>query len=180
MLGSATYLWLALLSALPLPSIGDGEAAGSVSAFCKQTKYTSIAGCQPRLSVTDTSLATGLWHVTGIPRHGSLGVGHTMGMFLYSHGVGTGQSPFQSNIPMGTLCIWGLQLSGPGCGASVLPAAQPGVCNPGPIQTAMACNGGALGLAVGEDVNVQFWYRDSVPGSPANSNLTNALFYTLR
>lgn len=151
-----------------------------MTVFCKQTKPTSIAGCQPRLGVTDTSLATGVWRVTDIPRHPSLGAGSVMGMFLYSHGIGTGQSQFQSNIPMGTLCMANLQLSGLGCGASVLPSAQPGVCNPGPILTAMACNGGALGLVVGEDVNVQFWYRDPGPGTGYNSNLTNALFYTLR
>lgn len=180
MLGLTANLWLAFLSALALTSVRDEEAAGNVTVFCLQTKITSIAGCKPRFGLTDTSLATGVWQVTNIPRAPDLGVGPTIGMFLYSNGVGTGQSTLQNTIPMGTLCIWPLQLSGWGCGASVLPSAQPGVCNPGPIQTAMACNGGALGLAVGEDVNVQFWYRDPIPTNAANSNLTNALFYTLR
>jgi hypothetical protein len=174
--------WTLVLASIALalaPALSSAQIGG-VTVFCMQTKNTSIAGCQPRRSVTDTSLATGVWQVTHIPRHGSLGVGSTMGMFLYSHGVGVGQSAFTSTIPMGTLCIVGLQLSGVGCGASVLPSALPGVCNPGPIQTAMACNAGALGLTVREDVNVPFWYRDPLSPGSSNSNLTHALFYTLR
>jgi hypothetical protein len=62
----------------------------------------------------------------------------------------------------------------------VLTDAQPGVCNSGPMTVAVDCNGGALGIAVGEDVNVQLWYRDPKHGEHGNANLSNAVFYTVQ
>jgi hypothetical protein len=40
------------------------------------------------------------------------------------------------------------------------------------------CNAGALGINIGEDVNVQCWYRD--PPNLCLSNFTNAIFYTVQ
>jgi hypothetical protein len=61
-----------------------------------------------------------------------------------------------------------------------LPGALAATCNAGPMETALNCNQGALGIAVGEDVNVQFWYRDPSAVAPGNSNLSNAVYYTVR
>ena len=44
------------------------------------------------------------------------------------------------------------------------------------MTTAVNCNGGALGILPGEDVNVQLWYRDPFLGNDAN--FSNAVFYT--
>ncbi|HVS19092.1 MAG TPA: hypothetical protein VMT18_10875 [Planctomycetota bacterium] len=35
-------------------------------------------------------------------------------------------------------------------------------------------------LSVGEDVNVQLWYRDPLPSDPGNANLSNLAFYTVQ
>lgn len=183
MLGSSTNLLLALLSAFPIEPANDGEAAGTVTVYCMQTKPTSVPGCLTQLSVTDTSLATGVWQATKIARGAGAGVGNAIGIFIYSHGVGIGKSAISVNVPMGTLCI-GLhgykdfQRSAPPCPAALLPGALAGTCNAGPMETSLNCNRGVLGIAVGEDVNVQFWYRD--PESSGLSNLSNAIFYTVR
>jgi len=33
---------------------------------------------------------------------------------------------------------------------------------------------------VGQDVNVQLWYRDPLPGNGGNANFSNAVFYTVQ
>jgi hypothetical protein len=38
------------------------------------------------------------------------------------------------------------------------------------------CNGGALGITAGEDVNVQLWHRD--PTASGTADFSNAVFYT--
>lgn len=156
-------------------------ARGStVVKYCTQTKPTSVANCIAELGVTDTSVATGVWQATKIARHSSAGVGTSIGIFIYSHGVGIGQSLINVQVPMGNLCV-GLngykdfKRSAPPCPAAQLPGAVPG-CNAGPMETALACNQGALGIAVGDDVNVQFWYRD--PYASGTASFSNAIFYT--
>jgi hypothetical protein len=144
--------------------------------YCTQSKATSVAGCTAVLTVLDCSVAGGVWSSTNIPRDVSAGVGTALGIYIYTHGVGIGQSAFTANIPFGTLCLAGFKRSAPSCSPATVPGAQPGVCNAGPMTTAVNCNGGALGILPGHDVNVQLWYRDPFPGNDAN--LSNAVFYT--
>ena len=59
-------------------------------------------------------------------------------------------------------------------------SALAGVCNPGTMSLPLTCNAGALGLAVGEDVNVQLWYRDPTGGGGGEARFSNAIFYTLQ
>jgi hypothetical protein len=142
-------------------------------AFCLQTKPTSVPGCSATLSATTTSLASGLWTVTSIP---SAAAANVVGIFLYTHGVGIGQSTSSAAVPFGTLCLAGFKRASPACAPSVL-AATAG-CNTGPMTLAPDCNGGALGIAVGEDLNVQFWHRD--PTAAGSANFSNAIFYTVQ
>ncbi len=146
--------------------------------YCAQFKATSKTGCFPMLSAWDPTLATGSWDTTLIPRHSTAGVGNVLGIYIYTHGAAIGQSPFTANIPFGTLCLSGFQRSAPSCPPVILVGAQPGTCNLGVMSLDLDCNGGVLGLAVGEDVNVQFWYRD--PGSPGDAGFSNAIFYTVQ
>jgi len=48
------------------------------------------------------------------------------------------------------------------------------------MNVAINCNGGALGIVVGEDVNAQLWYRDPTSANPGNANFSNAIFYTVQ
>jgi hypothetical protein len=157
---------------------GDDPCSGAQS-FCVQTKPTSVPGCTATLEVDDCTLAAGVWSSTNIPRDSAAGLGTSIGIYVYTHGVAIGQSAFSSGVPYGTLCLQGFKRSSPACAPATLPGAQPGVCNSGAMTTAANCNGGALGLAVGEDVNVQLWYRDPMASSPGNANFSNAVFYTL-
>ena len=141
--------------------------------MCTQTKPTSVPGCFATLSATNTSLATGLWTVTNIP---SATAATVVGIFIYTDGVGIGQSTFSATVPFGTLCLAGFKRSAPACAPAVL-AASAG-CNTVPMTLSPNCNGGALGIAVGEDVNVQFWYRD--PPAVGTANFSNAIFYTVQ
>jgi hypothetical protein len=154
----------------------DGRA-GAVG-YCTQTKPTSVSGCSAELDVTDLTLATGVWTATDIPRQAGLGTGTVLGIFIYTDGVGIGQSAFSANTAFGTLCLSGFKRSAPACAPATLANAQAGVCNPGPMTTSVNCGGGALGIAVGEDVNAQLWYRD--PGAGGNANFSNAIFYTVQ
>jgi hypothetical protein len=156
----------------------ESQSDAGPSTYCTQSKTTSVAGCTASLTATDTSLATGLWRATDIPRQAGLGAGTVLGVFFYTDGAGIGQSTFQADVPFGRLCLSGFKRSSPACAPALLTGVQPGLCNPGPMTTAPACNGGALGIAVGEDVNVQLWYRD--PGSAGDANLSNAIFYTVQ
>jgi hypothetical protein len=145
--------------------------------YCAQVKVTSVAGCTAVMTVPDCSVATGVWTTTNIPRDATAGVGTSLGIYIYTDGVGIGQSAFSSNIPFGTLCLAGFKRSSPTCAPATVPSAQPGVCNAGPMTTSVNCNAGALGIVAGEDVNVQLWYRDPTPGGNA-ANFSNAVFYT--
>jgi hypothetical protein len=155
----------------------DGRGGGA-TIYCQQAKPTSVANCTASLTASDLSLATGAWNTTGIPRQAGLGVGTVLGIYIYTDGVGIGQSAFSANVVFGTLCLAGFKRSAPACAPAMLPNAQPGVCNAGPMSTAPGCSAGALGIAVGEDVNVQLWYRD--PGAAGNANFSNAIFYTVQ
>jgi hypothetical protein len=156
----------------------ESDGRGGATTYCTQSKATTVAGCTASLTATDLTLATGSWNTTDIPRQACLGVGTVLGIYIYTDGVGIGQSAFSTNVVFGTLCLQGFKRSAPACAPATLPNAQPGVCNFGPMSTAPACNGGALGIAVGEDVNVQLWYRD--PGAAGNANFSNAIFYTVQ
>jgi hypothetical protein len=151
---------------------GDARSLPDDS-ICPQTKPTSVPGCFAKLSVTSTTLATGVWSVTNIP---SAAAATVVGIFIYTDGVGIGQSTFSATVPFGTLCLAGFKRSSPACAPAVL-AASAG-CNAGPMTLAVNCNAGALGIAVGEDVNVQFWHRD--PTAAGTANFTNMLFYTVQ
>jgi hypothetical protein len=159
--------------------VGESGCA-TLQSFCVQSKATSVAGCTATLEIDDCSLAAGVWSSTHIPRDASAGVGTVLGIYIYTHGAGIGPSTFSIGVPFGTLCLQGFQRSSPACAPAVLSNAQPGVCNPGPMAIAVGCNGGALGIAVGEDVNVQLWYRDPKPGEPGNANFSDAVFYTVQ
>jgi hypothetical protein len=151
----------------------DGRPTNPISFYCAQTKATSVPSCVPQISATNTTLATGVWHVSNVPL--GPGVTVTVGIFIYTDGVGIGQSTFSSNIPFGRLCLQNFKRSSPACPASVN-SGSPNTCV-GQFNVAVNCNSGALGVAVGEDVNVQCWYRD--PPNVANANFTNAIFYTV-
>jgi len=155
----------------------ESDGRGSIST-CSQTKATSVPGCTALLTVDELSLA-GVWSTTDIPRDASLAAGATIGVYLYTDGVGIGPSTVVNTTPFGTLCLGGFKRSAPTCSAASA-TTQPGVCNAVPMTTAVSCSSQALGLALGEDVNVQFWYRDPTAANPGNANLSNALFYTLQ
>jgi hypothetical protein len=162
----ASY-WLVMTS--------DGRPTSCICfGLCTQTKPTSVAGCMPALSVTNTSLATGAWTVSKVPL--GPGVNVTVGIMIYTDGVDIGQSTFSSNIPFGKLCLQSFKRSAPACPAAVF-SGTPNTCV-GTFSVPVNCNSGALGVAVGEDVNVQCWYRD--PPNPANANFTNMIFYTVQ
>ena len=156
------------------------ESTGAFATYCAQTKPTSVAGCTATLTATNTSLATGVWTSTNIPRDAGAGVGTSLGIYIYTNGVGIGQSGFSASVPFGTLCLAGFKRSSPACTPALLPGAQPGVCNAGPMTTAVNCSAGALGIAVGDDVNAQLWYRDPTGANAGNANFSNAIFYTVQ
>ena len=158
----------------------EGDArASSITTYCTQTKATSVAGCLASLTATDDTLA-GTWSASNIARDAGAGVGTSLGIFIYTDGVGIGQSTFSASVPFGTLCLAGFKRSSPACTPALLAGAQPGVCNAGPMTTDVNCNGGALGIVVGEDVNAQLWYRDPTPANSGNANFSNAIFYTVQ
>ena len=155
--------------------IMEGDARdGAIIVNCVQTKPTSVPGCFAFLTATNLT-TSGVWTATNIPAAVPSTV---VGIYIYTDGVGIGQSPVNFTVPFGTLCLAGFKRSAPTCAPATLVGAQAGICNAGPMTTAVACNGGALGIAVGEDVNVQLWYRD--PGAAGNANLSNALYYTVQ
>lgn len=148
--------------------------------YCTQSKPTSVPGCTAKLSVTDFTLASGVWSATDIPRDATAGTGTSLGIFIYTRGVGIGQSATSLSVPYGTLCLSGFLRSAPACSPALVAGAVGGVCNVGPMTTAVNCSGGALGIAVGEDVNVQLWYRDPKGGAGGDANFSNAIFYTVQ
>jgi hypothetical protein len=169
----------------PQDNSADGAGAAFVfnlnadfTPYCAQTKPTSVPGCFASLSCSDPSLATGRWQATSIPRSDFAGPGTSVGVFLYTHGVGIGASPVKSTPSYGLLCLAGFQASAPAYRPALLEGALPGVCNSGFMSLPLSPAAAPLGLAVGEDVNVQLWYRDPAP--PANSRLSNAIHYTLQ
>jgi hypothetical protein len=151
----------------------EGDARATPSTWCLQTKPTSVAGCFASLTASDLTLATGLWSATEIP---SAGAASVVGIFIYTDGVGIGQSVVSVPTTFGLLCLAGFKRSAPTCAPAVISAAAG--CNAGPMTTAVNCNGGALGITVGEDVNVQLWHRD--PGAAGTANFSNAIFYTVQ
>jgi hypothetical protein len=156
---------------LVLEAEGPGDP---LLVYCTQSKPTSVANCTPQLSVTNASLATGAWTVGKVPL--GPGVTTTVGIFIYTDGAGIGPSAFQANVPFGLLCLQGFKRSSPACPAVSFGGAS-NTCV-GTFSLPVSCNGGALGITAGEDVNVQCWYRD--PPNPAQANFTNAIFYTVQ
>jgi hypothetical protein len=157
---------------------GERTCGGTVVPFCFQSKPTSIPGCVPGLSVdTGDVFAVGGSH--WITQHVPLGPGvtATVGIHIYTAGPGIGQSTFSANIPFGTLCLSGFLRAGP----PVVLGGTPNTCV-GTFSYDLTANFAALqandpNLAIGNDINVQGWYRD--PPAPATANFTNAIFYTL-
>jgi hypothetical protein len=141
--------------------------------FCTQTKPTSVAGCFATLAPTNCTLATGVWSATNIPAANAANI---VGIYIYTDGVGIGQSAVAVNVPFGLLCLGGFKRSSPTCPPAVL--AGVAGCNTGTMNVAVNCNAGALGIAVGEDVNVQLWHRD--PTAPGTADFSNAIFYTVQ
>ncbi|HVS18896.1 MAG TPA: DNRLRE domain-containing protein [Planctomycetota bacterium] len=167
----------------PFPSLRPVltiEYADGPSSYCAQSKSTSVPGCTATLGITNATLATGAWSTNNIPRDVSLGSGSVLGIYIFTHGAGIGQSGTSLSVPFGTLCLSGFKRSAPLCTPAVLSGAQAGVCNAGPITTELACNGGALGIAVGDDINVQLWYRDPTAANSGNASFSNAIFYTVQ
>jgi hypothetical protein len=154
--------------------IMEGDAKGTCfSSFCTQTKPTSVAGCFSVLTATNCSKATGVWTATKIPAAAASTV---VGIYIYTDGVGIGQSAVNVTVPFGKLCLAGFKRSSPTCAPAVL-AATAG-CNNGTMNVAVNCNAGALGVNVGEDVNVQLWHRD--PTAAGTADFSNAIFYTVQ
>ena len=166
------------ISSLYLTLESDGRGS-TVLQYCSQTKATSVPGCFATLDAPDTTLA-GAWVANNIARDASAGVGTSLGIFIYTDGVGIGPSAFSASVPFGTLCLSGFKRSSPACAPALIPNAQPGVCNFGPMAIGVGCGGGALGVTVGEDVNVQLWYRDPTAANSGNANFSNAIFYTVQ
>lgn len=151
-------------------TIGDDP----VTSFCAQTKPTSVPGCTAVLGASGPSLSGDVWSVTDVPL--GAGASGTLGILIYTHGVGIGQSAVSAGVPFGTLCLSNFQRSAPQC-APLLLNGTPGTCGNSFGPFSPDCSGGALGLSAGEDVNVQGWYRDAAVG-PEGANFTNALFFT--
>jgi hypothetical protein len=159
-------------------TVSDGMPVALIDcnsiSFCTQTKVTSVPACTATLSVQDCFLASGVWSSTNIPRHSSLGVGVVVGIYIYTNGVGTGQSAFNAAVPFGTLCLNGFARSP----AATLIGAQGGICNTGTMDLPVNATT-TPPVQVGQDVNVQLWYRDPTPALPGNANFSNAVFYTV-
>jgi len=156
----------------------ESDGRSGATKYCTQTKLTSVSGCVPILDAPNMTLATGAWTATKIPL--GAGTSVTVGIMIYTDGVGIGQSTFNptstNNTPFGALCLAGFKRSAPTCAAPVF-SGTPSTCV-GVLSLLVNCNAGALGVAVGEDVNVQCWYRD--PPNPGTANFTNAIFYTVQ
>jgi hypothetical protein len=137
-----------------------------------------------QLSLTDCNLATGRWVVDRIPRSGSLAAGGTtLGLIIYSNSI-SGQSPFEADMDFGKLCLQQFKRSAPACAPLVIahPTWMPslGACTtPSPPNDGIDvnCNGGALGIRVGDHLNAQFWLRDPQQPFGANeSRLSSAMY----
>lgn len=155
---------IALVASLP--------AFGQV-VYCTQTKPTSVPGCTAVLGVSDLTLG-GSWVMSNLP----LGPSEvtTKGIFIYTSGIGIGQSSFNVQVPPGTLCLQNFKRSSPACAFGVYNGSS-NTCV-GTISLPINCSAGALGLSVGDDVNVQGWYRD--PPLVLASNFTDAIYYTIQ
>ena len=151
-------------------TIGDDP----VTSFCAQTKPTSVPGCAAVLSASGPSLSGDAWSLANVPLGPS--TTSTVGILIYTHGVGIGPSGVSLAVPFGTLCLSNFQRSAPACAPLVL-AGTANSCGNAFGAFSPACNANALGLAAGEDVNVQGWYRDPQVG-PEGANLSNAIFFT--
>lgn len=149
------------------------------TAYCTQTLPTSVAGCFATLSATDLTLATGTWNTTNIPRSATVADGNALGIYIFTNGVGLGQSTAEAATPYGTLCLQGFRRSAPICPPVSLFVTS-GVCSPGALSLPVNCNSGALAISVGDDVNVQLWYRDPTSTEPGNAGFSNAIFYTVQ
>lgn len=158
---------VALIAALP--------AFGQV-VYCTAIKPTSVPGCVPALTASDLTLATGSWEVTSLPM--SPGETGANAIFIYTNVVGGGQSaavPVQ--LPFGTLCIGSnFKRTTPPC--PFLPFFAPPNSCVASISLPINCNAGALGINVGDDVNVQCWYRDKAVF--ASASFTHAMWYTVQ
>jgi hypothetical protein len=161
------------------PVLSVSYTAGA-SVYCAQSKPTSVPGCTAKLTVTDPTLASGVWSTADIARDASAGTGSSLGIYIYTHGSGIGISGTSLSVPYGTLCLSGFLRSAPACSPALVSGALGGVCNVGPMTTAVNCSGGALGIAVGDDVNVQLWYRDPKGAAGGDANFSNAIFYTVQ
>lgn len=150
------------------------DLASPVGPFCAQLKPTSVADCQPLLSVTGTSLAHDAWQLGNVP----LGPTTTssQALFLYTAGPGMGLSPFWSTLSSGSLCLRSFQRASPGCAPLSLTGVPNSCANAFPPFWPR-CGAGALGILPGHDVNVQAWYRDPDVGFEG-AGLSNAVFYT--
>jgi hypothetical protein len=163
------------------PFVLEGGPCGSGgvgTTFCTQTKATTVASCIASLSVSSTSLATGTWDMKNIPLGPASG-GTTIGIFIYTQGVGIGQSAFSSSVPFGLLCLTpgSFLRTAPTCAPVSILTGVVNTCHPAFPPFMPSCNAPGLDLSAGEDVNVQGWYRD--PGAVGNANFSNAVFYTL-
>jgi hypothetical protein len=145
--------------------------------FCAQSKPSSVSACAVALEVSSPELQVGEWRATGIPRHAAWPPGPTAAVFLFTRGPGLGQSTFSSTVPAGVLCLDGFARASPPCAPTVA-WTEPGICNPGPLTLGPDCIADGLGISVGDDVNVQLWYRDPIPDVPGGAGFSNAVYYT--
>lgn len=146
----------------------------SVTSFCAQSKPTSVPGCTASLTASGPSLSSDAWSVSNVP----LGPAtqSSIGILIYTHGVGIGPSGSSASIPFGTLCLTNFERSAPACAPLFLSGPANSCGNAfGAFQP--DCSSGALGLLPGDDVNVQAWYRDP-PVGPEGANLSNAIYFT--
>jgi hypothetical protein len=156
---------------------GSSACGPVVSSFCSQTKPTSVPGCVPTLHAVGTeSIATTHWITIKVP----MGPGNTstIGLHLYTAGVGIGQSTFSASTSFGLLCLQGFQRAGP----AVTTIQNLNTCYAN-FDYDLGAHFASLAamdpnLVVGADINVQNWHRD--PAAPGTANLTNAVFYTIR
>ncbi|HVS19312.1 MAG TPA: FG-GAP repeat protein [Planctomycetota bacterium] len=147
--------------------------------YCTQTLPTSVDSCFALLTVSDPTLATGSWNTTNIPRSSTIPDGTTLGVYIFTNGVGFGQSTVSMPVTFGTLCLQNFKRSSAYC-TPVSLSTTSGLCNTGVLTLDTNCNGGALGLSVGEDVNVQLWFRDPTTQNFGQSRASNAIYYTLQ
>jgi hypothetical protein len=141
-------------------------ANGAFSKFCS-SKPSSLPGCTPTLSASSTLASKSgapACIVRAAPVPGGAGL---PGILIYSM-----QAPVPPiNTNFGPLCLAQLQRAG---AFSAIPGGVPGACNGAYNWNVAAIAAGTPGIAIGDELRVQAWYRDP-PNLPGGANFTEGI-----